>query len=286
MTMRVLPFFASEEAPHHSVSKPAMKLIQDAVAALKQIKEKQQPAQALIASISAGYKQINAALGAGKTGKAPTTSVTAVAGASSPQVNGSAVVGKVTASVKTIEEVSQRLSRILGFLRQGGAMSTEEITRRLGTLEQLLADRVVELGGLIKELGAVSEMPQSAAAEKTGPDGLVLVSWNGAFLAIPTSAVIGVYQINKSQAEQFADKSAIVIAGKQLKRFPLKKPQGAAPIVQTWLVHLKSRGNEYFLMSEKVTGFRKTPVGVDTRTQKQVKIGPNTYMIIDPALLK
>jgi hypothetical protein len=225
-----------------------------------------------------------------KTAPAPTTMVAQrpAPAAEAPRAQvPSSLVARVDASVKSVEEVSQRLSRILGVLRQGGAMSKDDITRRLGTLEHLLSERVGQLASLGREVSLMeagfAQAPSGAGGEA---DGLLLTVWYGALLAAPSNCVEAIYPITRAQAEQFIDKPVISIANKHIRRLPLKKPQSAPNTMPTWLVHMSSGGKDYFLLTDRLLGYRRVPRGADLNNQTRVKIGPTSYILINQAILK
>jgi len=288
MNRRGLRRFASPGAvPHPSL----IKLLQDSLAALKQISSsrgKRPPSDALIAGLSASYREIMAA--------APVAEHPKPAQPGSPDDDRRVymtLVKNVGTAIHSLEEVSQRLARILGVLRQGGEMSTEEITRRLGTLEHLLAERVGQLSSFHKELarvpvgvgnGRISDA--DSRNPETSPDGLLMVAWGGINLAIPSSAVAALYPLSKAQAQQFQDKQSITIGSRSIPRLPLKKPKAAdqtgSPL-SAWLVHLSQDNKDYFLLVDRSLGFRVTPKGMDLAQQTRIKIGPTPYALLNLA---
>lgn len=288
MNRRGLRRFASPGAvPHPSL----IKLLQDSLAALKQINSsrgKRPPSDALIAGLSASYREIMSA--------APVAEPPKPARPASPDDERrvyTTLVKNVGTAIHSIEEVSQRLARILGVLRQGGEMSTDEITRRLGTLEHLLAERVSQLSSFHKDLAGISVgigNGRSGGAEsrkpETSPDGLLMVAWGGINLAIPSSAVAALYPLSKAQAQQFQDKQSITIGSRSIPRLPLKKPKAAdqtgSPL-STWLVHLSQGNKDYFLLVDRSLGFRVAPKGMDIAQQTRIKIGPTAYALLNLA---
>jgi hypothetical protein len=195
-------------------------------------------------------------------------------------------------TVGSLEEVNQRLARIVGVLRQGGDMSGEEITRRLGTLENLLSQRVSYLSSFHKELANVAvslgDRPAGEASRghQASADGLLMLLWGGTPLAVPSSAVIAVFPLSRPQAEQFKDKSTITLGSRSIPRLPLKKPQSAeqpGTSVPGWLVHLAWDNKDFFLLADRSLGYRQTPGGVDLETQGKIKIGATLYTLLTPA---
>jgi hypothetical protein len=289
MNRRGLQRFASPEAvPHPSL----VKLLQDSLAALKQInssKGKRPPSDKLIAGLSSSYKEIMAAA-------APVSEIAepeAPGGVEDDRRAYLSLVKNVGTAVHSLQEVSQRLARILGVLRQGGEMSGEEITRRLGTLEHLLSERVGQLSSFHKELAKVpvsaGGVPSDGAGGRnsaSSPDGLLMVAWSGISLAIPSSTVAALYPISRAHAQQFADKPTITLGSRTIPRLPLKKPKGsdrAAQVIPTWLVHLSQGKKNYFLLVDKSMGFRVPPKGVDVSKQSRIKIGATSYALLNLA---
>ncbi len=293
MNRRVLPRFKDPGAvPHRSL----LRLLQDSITALKAIhlsQGRQRPSEKLIASITNSYKEI--------------VSSPPVSGAASKSMGGTteqgnrqryaSLISEFGGSIRSINEVNHRLGRILGVLRQGGGMSGEEISRRLGALEHLIAERVEHLSAVHKELVHIGTPTGSIAAEsghnpqggEARPDGLLMITWGGAYLAIPSSIVAALYPLSKAQTQQLQHKSSIVIGGRTVQRIPLKKPQGAqaeATTLSAWLTHISWDRNDYFLLADKVLGYRKTPEGVDIAGQTKIKIGPTGYTLIDRKILR
>lgn len=279
MNQRVLQRFSAPEAVPH----PALlKLLQESIGALKLIhssKGRRPLNESLVAGLTSSYKEIMAA------------TVHAVAKPSS-EVSAkpyAALVNNVGTAIHSLEEVSRRLARILGVLRQGGNMSGEEITRRLGTLESLLSEKVGQLSSYHREL-AESVPPagqQQKAEPPEGPDGLLLLMWSGLNLAVPSKMVAAIYPLTKTQAEQFSDKTSINLGSRPVKRLPLKKPAASpAHIVPNWLVHLSRDQNDYFLLADRSLGFRRTPEGVDISQQSRLKLGPTVYVVLNEMVFR
>lgn len=281
----LLRFTSRDSVPHPAL----IKLLQDSVGVLKLIRSSQgkRPAgEALISGLTQSYKEI---MGASVPAAAP-SAAEARADAVEQRRQYGALINSMGGAVHSLEEVSRRLSRILGVLRQGGDMSPEEVTRRLGTLEHLLADHVGQLSSCHKELihavptGADSKVP----AERRTPDGLVIVVWSGIHVAIPSSVVAALYPLSKAQAEQFLGKQTIALGPRQLQTLPLKKPQtaGKATVLPTWLVHLAGGRGDYFLLVDRSLGFRRTPEGIDIFRQAKIKLGPTAYVVLNHSALR
>ena len=288
MNRRGLQRFASPEAvPHPSL----VKLLQDSLAALKQInssKGKRPPSDKLIAGLSSSYKEIMASAPVHEKAKPESPGVV-----EDDRRAYLSLVKNVGTAVHSLQEVSQRLARILGVLRQGGEMSSEEITRRLGTLEHLLSERVGQLSSFHKELAKVPVAVGDGRNDGTvvrnpasSPDGLLMVAWSGISLAIPSSTVAALYPISRAHAQQFADKPTITLGSRSIPRLPLKKPKSsdqAGRVVPTWLVHLSQGEKDYFLLVDKSMGFRVPPKGVDVSKQSRIKIGATSYALLNLA---
>jgi hypothetical protein len=286
MNLRVLQRFKTPDAvPHRSL----LKLLQDSVSALKLIHStqgKQVPGQALVSAITTSYKEIIAS--AASTEAPPSAAASAPNAEQSPFA---AVMNNVGRVARSLEEVSQRFARILGVLRQGGTMSPEEITRRLGTLEQLLSERVGQLSSYHKEIadlrtptaeGLVEESPSLA-----GDNGLLLAVWAGIHMAVPLKIIAAVYRLSKSQGQEFMNARAIRMGDAMLIRLPIKRPAGGAPAVPEWLLHLVPSGRrEYFVTPDKLLGYRIAPKDVNVATQARIKIGAISYVTINQAVLR
>ncbi len=294
MNLRVLPKLAGPDSTPH----PAwIKLLQDSVTALDQIYESggKQPAQALITSITSNYREISAALAASsinaKTTRAvqapaygdPTDTQTTEIATDFQPIDPYGIEVGIETAVRSIEEVGRRLSRILGVLRQGGTMSPDEISRRLGVLEQLLIERLEKLSALSKELvrrqsvGALTETAETA---------LGLFVWHGLMVAVPMSMLEAVIELTDAQSKQFSKKFSLLIGGKQIPRLPLKKPKNTKNIAPTCLIHLSGAGKEFFLLTNRFLGIRRAPQGADLQRETRLKIGPTTYTLINQAILK
>jgi hypothetical protein len=293
MNRRVLPRFKGTDAvPHRSL----LRLLQGSVTALRVIHSSQgrkRPADELMAAITKSYKEIVAspALQAAPTG------VVDGAGEQTGRQRYVSLVANVGGAIRSMDEVNRRLGKILGVLRQGGGMSGEEISRRLGTLEHLMAERVEQLSSFHTELTHISPPPESGPSglasvpqgAQSGPDGLFMMLWGGASLAIPSSVVAAFYPLTKAQAEQFQDKPSLAIGGHTVKRLPLRKPQGVPAAVTplpAWLVHLSSDQKDFFLLADRLLGFRKAPKGVDLAGQTRIKIGPTGYTLINKTIFR
>jgi hypothetical protein len=278
MNDRVLARYnAPEAAPHPSLNK----FLQQSVEGLKFIygsRGKQPLGQDLIAGLTKGYKDIMAAPVVAKAGPLAT-------GKDLARDYGK-IVNELGNSIRSLGEVSQRLARILGALRQGGEMSIDEISRRLGTLEGLLSDRMEKLSSFHKALTRVASPDGSQTAKA---EGILMVVWEGTPLAIPTSAVTVLFPLTKVQAEQFVGKSTLMLASKPVQRLPLKKPAGTEQrgrTLPTWLVRLASGEKDFFLLADKSLGYRQAPEGVDLSRERQIKIGGTSLAVLNLAAFR
>jgi hypothetical protein len=287
MNLRVLPRFNTPDAvPHRSL----LKLLQDSVSALKLIHSsqgKQVPGQTLVSAITNSYKEIMASTVA--TEAVPVTAPPAPREAQPPFAT---LVNNVGTAVHSLEEINQRLARILGVLRQGGNMSAEEMTRRLGTLEHLLAERVGQLSLYHKEMAEVRPVAPEGLTEVSplpGEDrGLLLMNWAGTHLAVHFRLVCAMYRLSEEQAQEFVGAPAIRMGKNLILRLPLKRSAGGrSATLPEWLVHLSPGGQrEYFILPDKLLGYRLAPKGVNVATQPRVKIRSISYTVLNQAVLR
>jgi hypothetical protein len=193
---------------------------------------------------------------------------------------------KSGSALQSLEEVSQRFSRILGVFRQGGDMSGEEIIRRLGTLEHLFSERLGQLSSFHRQLSGIP-VSSSEGGDKSGPktisDGLVTLIWAGTPLAIPSTLVTALFPISKAQADQLKDKTTIVLGGRSVQRLPLKRPPkaGQTDTVPLWVVHVTVGQKDFFLLAERSLGYRRTPAGVDISRQSRVQLGETSFAVLN-----
>lgn len=281
MNMRVLPRFdRPDSVPHPAL----LKLLQDSVAALKSLNSAPiRPLNpALVSSITGSYKQIMSAVAA-----VPEPPAAARVAAEPERHEYSALVTKIGGSIRSLEEMSQRLTRILGVLRQGGEMSAEEMTRRLGTLERLLSERVGQLSSFQKEL-SVAPSPGGEAQPANGPYqyAVLLFFWEGLPLAVPTTSLGGFYPITRAQAEQFRDKPAIALGPIFLRRLPLRRPPRTSDTLPAWLMHFSRDNKDFFLLADRLIGYRRSPKEVDSESQARLKIGQTVYTLITKSMLR
>jgi len=286
MNLRVLERFSSPGAtPHPGL----LRLLQDSVAALRQLhspEAKRAPGESLISALTTTYRDImGSSTAAARAGEGQDAAI----GRDDPEYYRT-IVKKVGIAVNSIEDVSRRLERLLGVLRQGGHISAEEITRRLGTLEHLLAERVGQLSSSQQELsgfpppGTGSGAGKLTRAALPGVAEVILLLWKGIPLAVPASYVSGIYPLTRDQAGKIADKVLIALGGVSLKRLPLREPSltpNSPPILPAWMVHLTMEDQDFFLLAERSLGFRKTTEGQDLEGQTQIRIGPTAYAVLN-----
>ena len=199
------------------------------------------------------------------------------------------LISDVGRKIKALEEVNRRLARIVGVLRQGGAMSEEEITRRLGTLENLLSESVGRLSSTYGALAQAS-VPHGKGTEaatpgegKARPAGVLLLLWGGLPLAVPAVAVAMATPLSRVQAEQYKDKATVTLGTRSIPRLPLKRPESAdqkEPSLPAWFVHLAWDGKSFFLLADKSLGYRQIPAGIDLESQGKIKIGATFYTVL------
>jgi len=269
------------------VSPPPMmvKLLQESTTALRRMKSSQGSAAGdrdLVAGIINTYNQIVAAL------RASAEPAKVEPSKEAPQFT--TLLGHVGGAVHSLEEVGQRLARIVSVLRKGGEMSDEELTRRLGTLEGLLAERVGRLSTLQKELSRLGPLEAArgrAGSEGKTPEGILLVQWSGIPLAIPSSVISALYPLTKAQAQDYVGKNALPLFGRNVPRYPLKGPSKAAPApIPSWLIYLSLGAKEFFLLADKALGYRRAPAGLDLARQNRIKVGEASYPILNLAAFR
>jgi hypothetical protein len=285
MNFRVLQKFGNPDVPPHPL---LVKLLQESSAALKQVyasRGKQLPAKELMTNIVSTYHQIMA--------PANLPPVEAVKGQEIGDY--SARVNNVRAAVDSLEEVGQRLGRIVAVIRQSGQTSGEETTRKLAGIETMLGERIGRLSAACSELSRTQPAPGPATGEqrleerKAQPDGLLLVDWSGVFMAIPSSFIAGVFPLTKQQAEQFALKTTIVLSNRPIPRLPLKRPergqQKAAPL-PSWLIHLSSGRKDYFMLADRNLGYRRVPEKANVLQDTKIKIGNADFTLLNRAVFR
>jgi hypothetical protein len=285
MNLRVLPKFNTPDAvPHRSL----LKLLQDSVSALKLIHSsqgKQVPGQTLVSAITNSYKEIMASTVVSGSAAAPSP-------AKEAQPPFAALVNNVGTAVHSIEEINQRLARILGVLRQGGNMSAEEMTRRLGTLEHLLSERVGQLSSYHKELVDIRPPTAESLVEASplveADRGLLLIKWAGSHLALQFGLVRSIYRLSEDQARSFMHAPAIRMGKELLVRLPLKRSADvAAATLPEWLLHIVIGGERaYFLLPDRLLGFRLAPKGVNVAVQPRITIRSVSYTVLNRSVLR
>ncbi len=283
MNLRVLQRCSTPGVAPHPLM---VQLLKDSVSAIRQIhasKGRKPPEKALLATIVSNYHQI----------LPPTEQARPQPHETPAATDFGSVMGSLGGAVQSLEDISQRLARLLAVLRKGGDMPEGEIARRLGSLESHLADRVGKLSALHRELSRLS--PEHDAQPigrgptedgKSGPDGLLMVQLSGVALAIPSVAVSALYPLGKSQAEQFVDKATLVLANKPVPKLPLKLPEVAesqAKALPGWLIHVLIGGKEFFVLAERTLGYRRSPKGVNLSKEHKIKIGNVAYTILNEA---
>ena len=287
MNRRVLKRFAGPEiAPHPRL----VRLLQDSISAVKQVHASggKPPVDGLLTRISESYKEIMAATEAVEP-KPPAPAAKKVV------QNYATVVSGLGGTVHSLEELSQRLGRMLAVLRQGGEMSREEIARRLGTLESLLSERVGQLASYHGQLTLIkppldgTTLQQVETVEPPGPDGLLLVVCDGINVGIPSSIITALYPLPKKKGQALVGKNAINLGNRLIRRFPLSAPKRASQepqAVPSWLIHLAIMKRDFFLLAEKASGYRRSPKGSDLNRQTRIKIGGVSYFVVSEAILR
>ncbi|MEW6533096.1 MAG: hypothetical protein AB1473_19855 [Thermodesulfobacteriota bacterium] len=287
MSLRILEALRRGASPHPRVAQ----LLQGSISVARQTLEsggRRSVDPALLNSLNEQYKQIMASSmtrEATDTGAAPAAS----------EIPLEQLVGNVGGAVSALDEVSQRLAKIVGVLRKGGDMSRDEVTRRLSTVETLLVQRVGQLSAAHRRLaemgtetGAGSVAARLPDKDRYGPDGLLLISWSGLPMAVPSSFVSALYPLPKPQAAQLSGKQSIMLGNREIPRLPLKHPRvsqlkDAPP--PSWLIHLAMGGREFYLLAERALGYRRLPKGVDVQRQGTMRIGSISYTILNQATI-
>jgi hypothetical protein len=275
MNNRVLQrVIGSESAP-----KPALiRFLQDTVSFLKMVTDprgRQAPEKSALVDLKGRYQNLMA-----ETGQKADDAQAAAGGES--------LIDGVGTTVRSLEEISHRLARILAVLRQGGNMSGEEITRRLGTLEKLLAQHVGKLTNLHGELSKMEPLVggNSTDGHQAGPEGLALVSLGTTPLAIPSSVIEAQYPLGPEQIKPIMKKSTVTIGSVSLRRLPLKMPKESKKTIPTILIHLSWAGRNYFLLADRSLGYRRAPAGTDLLKENRIKIGAMNYVLLNPAAFR
>jgi hypothetical protein len=255
------------------------KFLQDSVETLRSVTSEdsgtKSPQQALN-ELKAQFQQIMAATADSGGHKAP-----------DPATQLAGLVENLGISSRSLGEISQRLARILAVFRQGGDMSGEEITRRLGTLEKLLAENVSSLSAIHKDLTQLDIGGPKGASGKADPDGALLMACGASALAIPSSLVKAVFPLTPEQAKPLIGKSSITLGAGPVPKLPIKIPPSTQPKgPPTMLVHLSISSREFFLLADRSLGYRIAPAGVDLMKQARIKIGGANYAILNPAAMK
>lgn len=285
MHRRILARFDDPEvAPHPAL----VRLLIGSVAALKFLHTsggKEPLPESLSATLSEGYRTILAV-----PSSEPSTPPAADRQAErEPKYDLPGLINDLGRKTRALEEVGQRLARIVGVLRKGGDMSGEEITRRLGTLEHLLSEGVGRLLSSYEALAvaAVAHEKEPDAAprsdDKEGPTGILLVLWEGLPVAIPAAAVVTATPLTRAQAEQFKDKTTITLGSRSLPRLPLKRPEAAdkkQPGLPAWFIHLAWGGRNFFILADKSLGYRQIRAGIDLESQGRIRIGATFYTVL------
>jgi len=288
MSRRVLEALRKGAPPHPRVAQ----LLQGSISIARQTLESggRRPVDpAVFNSLNEQYKHIMAssmARDARDSGSgAPTTG----------EVPLEQLVGNVGGALSALDEVTQRLAKIVGVLRKGGEMSRDEVTRRLSTVETLLAQRVGQLSAAHRRLAEIGTEANRGPLpgrlpdkDRFGPDGLLLISWSGIPIAVPSSFVSALYPLPKPQAAQLDGKQSIMLGNREIPRLPLRPPRGSRQQEQpppSWLIHLAMGGREFYLLAERALGYRRLPKGVDIQRQGTMRIGATSYTVLNQATI-
>ncbi|AFM23045.1 hypothetical protein [Desulfomonile tiedjei] len=272
MNMRILPRFdRPDSVPHPSL----LRFLQDSVTALKALNAAptRPPNKALVTSITNSYRQIMAAV-------AQPAQPTVVVDRSNEPKDKRVLVSQMGSAIRSLQEVSQRLSRILGVLRQGGDMSVEEMTRRLGTLEHLLSERVGHLSDLNGEL-----FSGPLESDRPSNSGVLLVIWAGIRMGLPSGFLTALYLLTREQAEAYMDRQSLNLGSRTVRRLPLSRPKNAPRVLPKWLIHFSFGQTDFYVLADQLVGYRLAPPHIDIERQGKVRIGKEFYTLITPSLL-
>ncbi len=272
MNMRILPRFdRPDSVPHPSL----LRFLQDSVTALKSLNAAptRPPNKALITSITNSYRQIMAAV-------AQPTQPTVVVDRSNEPKDKRVLVSQMGSAIRSLQEVSQRLSRILGVLRQGGDMSVEEMTRRLGTLEHLLSERVGHLSDLNGEI-----FSGPLGSDRPSNSGVLLLIWAGIRMGLPSGFLTALYLLSREQAEAYIDRQSLNLGSRTVRRLPLSRPKNAPRVLPKWLIHFSLGQTDFYVLADQLVGYRLAPPHIEIERQGKVRIGKEFYTLITPSLL-
>lgn len=274
MNMRVLPRFdRPDSVPHPSL----LRFLQDSVSALKALNAAptRPPNKSLVTSITNSYRQIMAAVAQ------PAQPTVAVDRSNDPK-DKRLLISQMGSAIRSLQEVSQRLSRILGVLRQGGDMSVDEMTRRLGTLEHLLSERVGHLSDLNGELFSGSFPLES---DRPSSSGVLLVIWAGIRMGLPSGFLTALYLLTREQAEAYMDRPSLNLGSRTVRRLPLSRPKNAPRVLPKWLIHFSFGQSDFYVLADQLVGYRLAPPHIDIAKQGKIRIGKEFYTLITPSLL-
>ncbi|MEJ2719422.1 MAG: hypothetical protein P8182_20215, partial [Deltaproteobacteria bacterium] len=208
MNRRVLRRFGRPDvSPHPKL----VKLLQDSTSAMRQLGatgDREQLADGLISSIVKTYNEI---MGFPKPADVPAD---AEKGPEMQDVG--ALISHMSGAVNSLAEVGQRLAKIRADVTQGGEMSEEEMAGKLKRLERLFADRIGQLSSLHRKLSRLAPLdtttpsaPQKRLDQgEPSPDGLLMIEWNGHPVAEPSSLIVALYPLTRSQAQQLKGKTS------------------------------------------------------------------------------
>ncbi len=293
MNAKVLERFKNPEVAPHPLM---VKLLQGSVEVLKSIcraPENRSATDKAVQGLRETYNKIvTAEAPRAPEARSPGKGVPAAA----VRETSESIMEKIGLTTQSLQEVSGRLTRIVGLLMQSGGSSGDETGRRLKTLEQVLSQRVGELSLLHSDLartGPVSAgMPVSGADSGSGggiePEGLMMAIWSDTPVAIAASVLTAAYPLSKEQAEQFMNKPTLTLGSQVLQKLPLKPPseRRAATPLPAWLFHLKIKGKDFFLLADRSLGFRRVPKGFDMTRGSRIKIGPTSYTVLSQFSLR
>jgi hypothetical protein len=279
MNYRVLQLYGRPgSSPHPMLGK----FLQDSCAALRQISDPQGgriPDRELMTGIVDAYHKImrEAAQTSGH-----------VAVPEKPVEGPTPEAADIGTAIASLEDVKRRLGRLAAAAakREGGLSSADALSA-LKALEKAFGGQLERLSSLLAQGSGTVQSVQKPSTDGRVHEGFILLDCHKSPIAAPASFVAAMYPLDKSQAEQFASKSAINLGNRRVPRLPLKRPKEGEPrILPNWLIHLVSGEKEYFLLAERCHGYRRAPQGFDPSKDTKVKFGSVTYYLLTGAVFR
>ncbi|MEJ2719400.1 MAG: hypothetical protein P8182_20105, partial [Deltaproteobacteria bacterium] len=172
----------------------------------------------------------------------------------------------------------------------------EEMAGKLKRLERLFADRIGQLSSLHRKLSRLAPLDTTTRSapqkpldqEQPSPDGFLMIEWNGLPVAVPSSLIVALHPLTRSQAQQLEGKTSVVLAKRTIPRVPLAEPKREAQDAKSlpsWLIHFSLGDKEFFILADRALGYRRVPAGADLSRQRRIRIGKTVYSILNRAAL-